>query len=468
MPNPTATQRLKGLILSAGDLRSLTDWPDALIEDYLNILTNFITLAELIDVEIDQKIEEIPTDFSDGSIPFVESNLLIQDNLRFFWDALNNELNALNVLAEAITLSGATPSLLLSTDADKGLVSVAALTAWIAGIADRITVTDDGDGTITITIPDTYLPATVGGTDNEINVTDNEDGTITVGIVDPLIVAKGGIGAATLTNHGILIGSGTGAVTPLAVATNGQLPIGSTGADPVPASITPTANQVAVTNAAGRITLAFANPTRLGSAAQIGSGNYSEFEADGTLKFNGDATVFDDLRVPVNSIKVPGSKAPTWTAYSAGLLLGFSYQAVEGNEEEVYFVAQVPHSYKEGSNVWPHVHWIPDEDTTDDPEVVRWGLEYEWINIDGSFSGSTTIYAEESFTDVADKNLKTEFSAIDGTGMTISSMIVCRLFRNSSSVNDTYDSGTALALLLEFDFHFEMDTVGSRQNSDVK
>lgn len=199
-----------------------------------------------------------------------------------------------------------------------------------------------------------------------------------------------------------------------------------------------------------------------------GTTNYSAFEPDGTLEFNGAATVFDDLRTPVSQLRVPGSKAPTWTTYNGTQLLGFSYQAVEGNEEEVYLVVQIPHSYKEGSNIVPHIHWIPNEDTTDDPEVVRWGLECEWKNIDGTFSGTTTIHAEESMTDRADDHIKTAFSAIDGTGKTISSMLTCRLFRNSSSPNDTYDSGTALALLLEIDFHFEIDTVGSRTVNDSK
>lgn len=58
-----------------------------------------------------------------------------------------------------------------------------------------------------------------------------------------------------LTNHGILIGSSTGAITPLGVASNGQIPIGSTGADPVLATLTGTANQITVTNGAGSITL---------------------------------------------------------------------------------------------------------------------------------------------------------------------------------------------------------------------
>lgn len=48
----------------------------------------------------------------------------------------------------------------------------------------------------------------------------------------PLPVAQGGTGASSLTDHGVLVGSGTGAVTPLAVGTNGQILVGATGADP--------------------------------------------------------------------------------------------------------------------------------------------------------------------------------------------------------------------------------------------
>jgi len=71
----------------------------------------------------------------------------------------------------------------------------------------------------------------------------------------PLTVPYGGTGLDTITNHGLLLGSGEGNITPLAEASHGQLPIGSTGADPVLATLTGTANQINVTNAAGSITL---------------------------------------------------------------------------------------------------------------------------------------------------------------------------------------------------------------------
>lgn len=48
----------------------------------------------------------------------------------------------------------------------------------------------------------------------------------------PLLVANGGTGATTLTNHGVILGQGTAALVATAVGTNGQMFLGATGADP--------------------------------------------------------------------------------------------------------------------------------------------------------------------------------------------------------------------------------------------
>lgn len=47
-------------------------------------------------------------------------------------------------------------------------------------------------------------------------------------------VAGGGTGRSSLTSHGILLGEGTSAINQTSAMTNGQLLIGSTGADPAP------------------------------------------------------------------------------------------------------------------------------------------------------------------------------------------------------------------------------------------
>ena len=88
-----------------------------------------------------------------------------------------------------------------------------------------------------------------------------------------LPVGSGGTGASTLTDGGILLGSGTGAVTALGQATNGQIPIGSSGGDPVLATITG-GSGIAVTNGAGSITIA---------ADGLGSGTVTSVDTAGSV-----------------------------------------------------------------------------------------------------------------------------------------------------------------------------------------
>ena len=111
----------------------------------------------------------------------------------------------------------------------------------------------------------------------------------------PLVVAKGGTGLTTITDHSIMLGSGTSAVTPLGAATNGQLPIGSTGADPVLATLTGTANQIAVTNAAGSITLSLPQDYDTGATPTLGGltivNAITEFSTDGTLADDSDSAL---------------------------------------------------------------------------------------------------------------------------------------------------------------------------------
>jgi hypothetical protein len=108
MPDPATEERLRGLILSAQDLRALTEWPDPLIEDYLNIIDNFITIAGLLDIEIDQKIEEIPTDFTDGSIPFADGGFLIEENPGLAWDNVGKILTIIGTIIATDLIATAT------------------------------------------------------------------------------------------------------------------------------------------------------------------------------------------------------------------------------------------------------------------------------------------------------------------------------------------------------------------------
>lgn len=86
------------------------------------------------------------------------------------WLNINADVNL-----PIINLSDLTASRIVATDASKTLASVTDLTSWIAGTANEIDVSDDGDGTLTI------------------------------GIIDPLKHEKGGV-EADISGYGGLVG----------------------------------------------------------------------------------------------------------------------------------------------------------------------------------------------------------------------------------------------------------------------
>lgn len=170
--------------------------------------------------------------------------------------------------------------------------------------------------------------------------------------------------------------------------------------------------------------------------------------------------VWDDLRVAVASAARLGLTDPDWVkvldngATSVGVYaLGFA----DNRDEEVFFTVQIPHTYKQGTDIYPHVHWLPMSTGTG---VVEWQLEYTWTNINGTFGNTTEISCTDSGDGTAYKHQIASFSSISGTGKNISSMLLCRLHRDGGNGSDTYVGD---AVLLEIDFHYQINTMGSRQ-----
>jgi len=90
--------------------------------------------------------------------------------------------------------------------------------------------------------------------------------------IGTLGVDQGGSGASTLTDHGILLGSGTDPITALGAMTDGQLVIGKTGADPVVASITD-GEGIDITAGAGTLKIACKDATTSNKGVTVYSGS---------------------------------------------------------------------------------------------------------------------------------------------------------------------------------------------------
>jgi hypothetical protein len=124
----------------------------------------------------------------------------------------------------------------------------------------------------------------------------------------------------------------------------------------------------------------------------------------------------------------------------------------------IAIIAQMPHSWKLGSTIYPHIHWMP---ITTNTGSVLWHIEYKWTNVFATESGTwTTLDILSPADGIAFKHQLSSFGGISGEGKYLSSILTIKISRIGGDGTDTY---TADALLKEFDIHYEMDTLGSRQ-----
>lgn len=166
---------------------------------------------------------------------------------------------------------------------------------------------------------------------------------------------------------------------------------------------------------------------------------------------------WDDLQINISSAKLHPSNTPTWITYRGGYVLSFD----EGDEDEIYFTAQLPHKYKHGSDIEFHLHVVFPNGNSGD---VDWVFTYSWANIGDDFPTETSVNVQAASSEDADKHVLTEIAAtITGTGKEGSSFIICSLTRDGNdAVNDTYGSDV---YLVGADFHHEIDKPGSDEET---
>ncbi|MBO66674.1 MAG: hypothetical protein CL398_00030 [Acidiferrobacteraceae bacterium] len=208
------------------------------------------------------------------------------------------------------------------------------------------TLTDDGGGQVTLTTGGGGGGGSPGGSNTQVQYNDSgsfggnagmtfvagtgtftatvlTDGTAQLtsgaltGLTTPLTVGQGGTGASSLTDGGILLGSGSGAVTATSQPTNGQLLIGSTGSDPTLATLTD-GGGVTATEGAGTITLGtdgiledldtLGAPTTDGEfIVATGAGAFA-YETGSTARGSlGIASGNDTASIPSNTITSPSA-----------------------------------------------------------------------------------------------------------------------------------------------------------------
>lgn len=167
---------------------------------------------------------------------------------------------------------------------------------------------------------------------------------------------------------------------------------------------------------------------------------------------------WDDLRMPANVARV-GQGAGT-----AADIHPLSYLLFDNSsDEEVFYITQMPHGYKLGTDLVAHVHWAK---TTSASGDVCFRIDYECADIDEIFTNAlgTTL----SFAYTVDDGDTAYHHSIAGATLSnpgfsgVSGMCVIRLWRDVSGDGGTCaDDYGADAAVYEFDFHYQTDQPGS-------
>jgi len=191
-----------------------------------------------------------------------------------------------------------------------------------------------------------------------------------------------------------------------------------------------------------------------------GSGNYAEFEADGTLQFYGDASVFRDEFGDITKLKLQGSGiTESATENTMGFDTGCAYAS-----DYLWANFQFNHDRKLGAPVFPHIHWFQTENTTPNFLVL-----YRW-QLNGK--AKTTAWSLHKMTTSAFTYVSGTLNQISyGTGLTppsddnVSTLLQVRITRDKTNASGAFtgsDTYTASAATTSFDIHIELDSVGSR------
>jgi hypothetical protein len=165
---------------------------------------------------------------------------------------------------------------------------------------------------------------------------------------------------------------------------------------------------------------------------------------------------WDDLRFPVQNLRVNPSTSKPDFDFDTG-----TYRFDAADTESVVCIAQLPHSWLEGSILRPHVHWYK---TTAAAGNVYWQLSYKWAPIGAVIDASPTVLfsatAAVSDANTANHHAITALGDISGAGKKGSACLIMTVSRVGGNAADTY---AADAALIEFDLHYQVYGLGSPQ-----
>ena len=181
----------------------------------------------------------------------------------------------------------------------------------------------------------------------------------------------------------------------------------------------------------------------------------------GTFATDLRATVFDDYQTS-GLMVTKGASAPNLTAFKNGLYLNAF--AGSGPLEEAFFSVHITHGMKALSTPTFHIHWATN--AASPTGNVKWNIEWaiaKGYGVD-AYPTSTTVSTVQAVGAQYDHLITDDDDMqVPATGdMEPDAVLLCRIFRDSSDVEDTSPDN---AFLVHVDLHYERDKIGTTERN---
>ena len=195
---------------------------------------------------------------------------------------------------------------------------------------------------------------------------------------------------------------------------------------------------------------------RFGDAA-----NYTEFESDGTLKFNGSAIVTNDLQFPISNARVPAANAPTWETFTPNTNeYGFGVNDFIDSQAE-----ELPHWWKEGTVGHVHLHVVTK--AANSTGSNRFAKFQVWV----AYCDTDEVWQEVDFVvelTIPNGTAALQLFYLDMGNLTLTNYLMEGEIRTRpkriAATGGTEYGGNIF--LTQVGIHLEQDTIGSRQEND--
>jgi len=129
------------------------------------------------------------------------------------------------------------------------------------------------------------------------------------------------------------------------------------------------------------------------------------------------------------------------TVGPSGSMKSFGFDGVT-QVEELFYPVDLQHDYIAGTDIAPHVHWMP---STNAAGNVVWQWDYQWVETGGTFGAPTNAPCTAVAAGGTAWVDRRSGVAISGAGKTYNSRLLLRLFRDPANAGDTYGADAVLS-----------------------